>query len=349
MSLAAVGPRGPGARVALALIGSHRFRGGLFLVTLALVLAVGLSFRLPDLERPGRNYDEGVYLQSLLLMRHGYLPVRDIVATQGPLHLYLAYAPYALGGYTLEAARLGAVGASLLAIVGLAWAGAATIGRIGGVAAALALALSPAFLNVSRQALPEAPALAFTILAVGAAGKAWTTDRDRWRIAAGALFAVACLVKPIVAPAGLAVVTLGVTPRSWRASALVPVVAMLVGLGALLGVGLGPALDQVVGWRLQGEQVDPSLETIRHNAELLVDRLVLEEQPAFYALALVGALLLARSRLRFGLAVVGWFVGQLGLLLLYVNLSSHLGVALLPPLALLLGAAATAAWRAIAT
>lgn len=349
MSLAAVGPRGPGACVALALVGSRRFRGGLFLATVALVLAVGLSFRLPDLERPGRNYDEGVYLQSLLLMRHGYLPVRDIPATQGPLHLYVAYPPYALGEYTLEAARLGAVGASLLAILGLAWAGAATIGRVGGVAAALALALSPAFLNVSRQALPEAPALAFTILAVGAAGKAWTTDRDRWRLAAGALFAAACLVKPVVAPAGLAVVVLGFTPRSWRASVLVPAIAALVGLGALLGVGIGPALDQVIGWRLEGEQVDPSLETIRHNAELLVDRLLLPEQPALYALAFVGAVLLARSRSRFGLAITGWFVGQLGLLLLYVNLSSHLGVTLLPPLALLFGAAATAAWRAIAT
>lgn len=348
MSVAASPPRRPSARLSRALTSLGRLRAGLFVATVVAVVVVGLAFRLPDLERPNRNYDEGVYLQALLLMRHGYLPVRDIAASQGPLHLYLAYPAYALGGYTLEAARIGVVVASLLAITGLALTGAAGIGLVGGVAAAAALALSPTFLDLSRQALPEPPALAFTVLAVGAAARAWTTDRDRWRLASGALFAVACLVKPIVAPAGLAVMVLTYTHRSRRSSLLAPVVAALVGVGVLLGVGLGAALDQVIGWRLQGQQVDAGPGMVRHNADLLVGRLLGQEGPAFHALAFVGALALARARSRFGLAVVGWLAGQAGLLLLYTNLSSHLGVTLLPPLALLLGGAAAAAWGTVA-
>ena len=98
------------------------------LIAAVSVLAVALAFRLPCLDVPNDNYDEGVYVESLLLMHDGYRPFRDIVATQGPLHLYVAYPPYALGGHTLSAARLGTVAASCLGVISVGVAAGALFG-----------------------------------------------------------------------------------------------------------------------------------------------------------------------------------------------------------------------------
>ena len=318
-------------------------------MALTVVALLALALRLPNLAMPNDNYDEGVYLQSLLLMRHGYHPFSEILATQGPLHLYLAYPSYALGGYTLSAARAGSVVASLAGLGGVAWAAYALGGRVGGAGAALALALGPTYLAASRQALPEAPAVALAALAVGAAAWAHRTDRDRWRLSAGVLLALACLVKPIAVPAAIPVVLLASTRRSPRASLLAPATAAAVGVAGLAAVGTLGALDQVIGWRLGGRQFDPTLPVIQHNAELLVDKMFRQEQPAFYALAAVGGFALARRSPRAGSALVGWLGAQLALLLTYANLSSHLGTFLVAPLAVLAGLGLAAGWSAVSS
>ena len=326
---------------------SSRQRHLLTLASLAAVVLVARSFRLEDLSRPSDNYDEGVYLQSLLLMRHGYRPFVDIVATQGPLHLYLAYVSYALGGYTLAAARLGSVVASLAAVLGVAWVGFRLWGPLAGLGAALALALSPTYLLVSRQALPEAPATAFAALALGAAAEAYRRDLSRWRVLAGTLLGLACLIKPIVAPVAVPVFLLAADRRSWRSMALAPASTALVGLAGLLAAGGGVVLDQVLGWRVQAGQLDPTLSTVGHNVDLLLDKMFRQEQPAFYVLAIVGGLALIRRSYRAGLALIGWLLVALVLLLAYANLSSHLGATLLIPLSLLAGVGLAAGWSAV--
>jgi hypothetical protein len=325
----------------------ERLRSILTLSALAAVLALALALRLPNLGQPNDNYDEGVYLQSLFLMRHGYRPFADIVATQGPLHLYLAYPPYALGGYTLAAARAGSVLASLAGLAGVAWAGAALGGRVGGLVAALALALSPTYLTVSRQTLAEAPAVALAALAVGAAAWARRTDRDRWRVAAGGLLALACLVKPIVAPAAVPVLLLA-WGHSWRSTLLAPVAGCAVALAGLAAVGAGGAVDQVIGWRLGGRQLDPSAAVVSANVDLLIDKMFRQERPAFYALAAAGGAILAMRSPRAGLAMVGWLAAQLAVLLTYVNLHSSLGATIVPALAALAGLGMAAGWSALA-
>ncbi len=305
-------------------------------VALALVLMVALGFRLPNLSEPNDNYDEGVYLESLLMIDRGYRPFSDIISTQGPLHLYVAYVPYALGGHTLEAARAGSVIASLVGLIGVAWAGGALGGPIGGVGAALTLGLGPTYLGVSRQALPEAPAVALSALSVGAAAWAGRTDEDRMRLLAGGLLGLACLVKPVVEPAALAVAVLAASRRSLRSSLLGPVVGLAVGGAGLLIAGPGEALGQLVSWRLAGQELD--LAVVQHNTGLLADKMFHQERPGFYALAAVGALALLARTPRAGLAVLGWLVIELGLLLAYTDLKSHLGVTLVAPLAILAGA-----------
>lgn len=316
-----------------------RLTAGATWLALGVSMVWAIHVRLPDLERPGRNYDEGVYLQSLLLMRHGYRPVADIVATQGPFHLYLAYVSYALGGYTLQAARMGVVVASLVTILAVAWTSHRLAGRLAAVASTLALALSPTLLLLSRQALPEVLALAFVAPAVGAAVAAWQTDRHRWRVLAGLLLAAACLIKPLVAPAALPVIILGYRRRSALASLLSPTVAGLAGLAGLALVGAGSTFEQVIGWRLRAQQLDPSWPIVSHNAGLLLDKLSGREGAALYTLGGLGAVLLVITSGRLALALVGWLVVQLGLLLCYANLSAHLDVALLPAVTLLVGVA----------
>jgi hypothetical protein len=111
-------------------------------------------------------------------------------------------------------------------------------------------------------------------------------------------------------------------------------VAVVTGVAGVLGVGIRGSLNQVVGWRLSAGQV--SLETIPHNAALLLDKMQVEH-PAVYTLAIVGAAILwRRDRLVF-LATAGWAGAALLLLLTYTELSGHLGATLLVPLALLVG------------
>jgi hypothetical protein len=318
---------------------------GLLGVLAALVLALWL--RLPDLDVPSSNYDEGVYLESLLLMRHGFRPFLDIVTTQGPLHLHLAYIPYALGGFTLSAARLGSVIASAIALVGVAWSAGVLAGPAAAIGAAVVLALSPTVLGVSRQTLPEAPALALISLAVATALMAWRTDRDRWRALSGLLLGLACLVKPVVAPAALPVLLLALSRRSPWSSVAAPLVAGVVGLAGIALVGGWVAFEQVIGWRVGGRQLDPSWVVLADNADLLIDKMFRQERPAMYALAAAGGVFLARRSRLLGFALIGWLGAQLALLLAYVNLSSHLGVILVAPLAILFGVAVAAGWSAL--
>ncbi len=219
----------------------------LFLGGALLVVLLALSLRLAQLDVPNDNYDEGVYLESLLLMRDGYRPFHDIVATQGPLHLYLAYPAYALGGQSLTAARVGAVCGSVLGVVGVVIAGSALVGRLAGLVAGLILAISPTYLTVSRQALPEPPAIGLAAMAVACASVAVQARQDHWRVAAGVLLGLACLVKPTVAVTAVPVVLLSGDGRCLRSWLSAPLGTGLVGIFGLIGVGLPGSVGQVVG------------------------------------------------------------------------------------------------------
>jgi hypothetical protein len=327
----------PDHRGMRATICSARRKDLLFLVGALLVIVLALAFRVTRLDVPNDNYDEGVYLESLLLMHDGYLPFRDIVATQGPLHLYLAYPAYALGGHTLTAARLGAVTGSMLGVFGVVIAGSVLVGRVAGLVAGLIFALSPTYLTVSRQALPEPAAIGLVAIAVACAGVARRTCQQRWRLAAGVLLGLACLIKPTVAVAAVPVVLLSGDGRSLRSWVTAPVAAGLVGMLGLAGVGLDGSLGQVVGWRLAAGQL--RLDVVPWNAALLIDKMWSAEQPMTYALTIAGiATLWVRER-RLFVAWTGWVLCSLISLLMYSELSGHLGSTLIAPLALLGGAA----------
>jgi 4-amino-4-deoxy-L-arabinose transferase-like glycosyltransferase len=307
------------------------------LAAFAGIAALALAWRLADLNDPTDNYDEGAYLSALFLMRHGFRPFVEINTGEGPLNLYLSFVPYALGGFTLEAARAGTALISMIGIVGVVCAGRSIAGPVAGLAAGFILAISPSYLRVSRWVGPEAGAIAVAALAVAMALLACSTDRIRFRLLSGALFAVANLIQGSVVMAAVPVLLMTVRRSAPRTVLVAPLAALGV-VTVVLGV-VGPAevFGRIVGWRAGGGQFSATWETVAANGSMLLDKMFRQEQPALYALAGVGAIAAFRRAPRVGAALLGWLVAQLALLLVYTELSSHLGTTLLGPLAVLAG------------
>jgi 4-amino-4-deoxy-L-arabinose transferase-like glycosyltransferase len=326
-----------------AAVESRLRRNGPELAWLILLAVLALAMRLPGLAEPANNYDEGVYLQALLLLARGYEPFSEIAVSQGPLHLHAQLPFFLLFGQTVAAARAASVAYSLAALAGVWWIGRQLGGRRAGLAAAVLLAVSPTYLRFSRQALADLPALAPATLAVGAALAYRRTGRGRWLVGAGLLLGLGVLMKPIVLPAGLAVAALVWRPDrpGWRALGVVAGLVTAAALAVLLGLGPGPVSAQVLGFRAGARAAYGwSLE---QNGALLVDKLD-QEQLGFYALAAIGAGVAAAGPRRWpALAIALWAAATLGLLLAHSPLRYHHMVILLPPLAVLGGATVAAA------
>ena len=84
-------------------------------VLLAVVAAV---VRLPTfLSSRTLSFDDGVYGASVVDMRRGLVPYRDLFSSQGPLHLPLLYAGDVLGLHTIDAPRLTPLVAGIVAAI----------------------------------------------------------------------------------------------------------------------------------------------------------------------------------------------------------------------------------------
>ncbi len=146
-------------------------------VSLVALLFLGIAawMRLRDLGLPfdRDGYDEGVYWQSLRAMGSGYHLYQNIFYSQPPFFLLSIFPTYMLFGQTLWAARLGIALVSLIGFVGAFLLGTALSGRIGGLAALLLLLIDPLYLQQSQTLQAEAPFVAFSLLAVGAAYLWW--------------------------------------------------------------------------------------------------------------------------------------------------------------------------------
>jgi hypothetical protein len=336
----------PGARGA-ALGWSRVGRLCLLVELLALLMVLGLAVqpRIANVEHYTGSFDEGVRAEQLLLMEHGYRPFRDIFASQGPLLLDLMYPLYLLFGATLGAARLAV---SLLSVLGLlgAWWTVRPLGRPGGVAAAALLALSPSYLDNSRLALAEIPSLAPCLWAAGCAVRWQRGGRPAWLYAAAVLATLGVLIKPMVLPVVVPIALLALlrSPLRWR-----PVFgAALLGF-ALAGLVLllldARRVFEVLGAYRTGAQHSVG-SAASENLVLIAKQLIGREKLGFVLLAAAGVVggLRFWPRLTVGLAL--WATAQLGLFLLYTDLSDKHVVYFVPQLALLGGVAAAAAMAA---
>ncbi|MCC7105182.1 MAG: glycosyltransferase family 39 protein [Chloroflexi bacterium] len=328
------------------------------------VLALALAFRLVNLDSYSGLFDEGIRVEQLYLMTWGYRPFRDIFAAQGPLLLDSLYPFYLVGsavlGQTLVAARVAAVCYSLLGIVALAWLAHQIAGRWAAVSAALVLALSPLYLEGSRLALAEVPALAPAMLSVGAITRYSATGRLRWLILAAAALTWSILMKPITV-AAIPAVCIGALGQGWpgwrqllgsvrpsqalatlrrwsglRWLASVGVLMVLVSIAIVFLLDFSGVWDQIFRYR-EASRAATSW-SVRKNLVAIV-RGFGYEPLTLLPLALLGTVLASATRSRRALPAIVWTLGGVALLLFYSPLHGKHIVVAIPGLALMTGLA----------
>jgi len=315
-----------------------------------LLVAAALPMRLANIGSYSGKADEGTRAEQLLLMAAGFRPVKDIFASQGPLSLDVFYPFFIMLDRTLAGARLAVVAYSLVELLAVFWLGRLAGGRVGGWAAGLLLLASPTFLKNSRLALVEVPAILPATLAL-AAGIAYArSTRRRWLVLSAVALALALSIKPMVAavvPAiGLALLLRRGATHASLARDLLGYAAVCGGLLAAIVLAVGPAelYDQLVRYRVGSREAEGW--GLASNWSMLWGELQWD-QPAFYALALVGGILLVPARPREGLPLVLWAGLSFGLLLAYSPLGTKHAVLQIPPTAALAGAGLGVAWSLV--
>jgi hypothetical protein len=316
--------------------------------TLLIVVAVGMRVVNPGVY--SGLFDEGIRVEQLFLMSAGYRPFRDIFAAQGPLLLDLLHPWFVLFGQDLVAARWSVGVYSLVGLAGAYWLARLVGGPLAAIAAAILLVLSPLYLEGSRIALAEVPALAPAMFAVGAAIVYARNGSRRWLVACGLLLAVSLLMKPITlaagVPAGLAVLS------RWRAGLrtmlvdglLLGMLVAVIGIVVVVGVGLAGVFDQIVAYRMESRGSEGwSLWKNR----VALARALSFEPPALAWLGVGAGLLLLARRQVDAMLVVAWAAASVVLLLMYSPLHGKHAVVMIPPLAVLAGVGVGGAVRLI--
>ena len=318
------------------------------LESVAFLLALSLAIwpRVSNLDAYTGSFDEGIRSQQLLLMAAGYRPFTDIFASQGPLLLDLLFPFYLAFGQTLAAARSAVVACSIVAIVAAWWIGRQSAGWLGGLTAAVILAVSPSFLEGSRLALAEVPTIAPSLVAIGSL-LAYRHSGDRWLLALSAVCcALAVLVKPMALHIGVPIAVLLLAPsarlpltdarRWWRSVVLDTLLyGLIVGaICAVVIVLLGPAqvwdnLGAYRGGAGHAFGADAG-ENLRLTANVMRG-----ERPGLFVLATAGLLLGLWHRPAVTVALAAWAVAVLALFAGYGDLADKHIVYLTPSVALL--------------
>jgi hypothetical protein len=166
-------------------------RGGALqgrLAALLILIAAGLY--LWPIAGFTRDYDEGVYWQSLRAMAEGHPLFTSVFSSQPPMFLLSIYPFYMAFGQTIAAARIGIAIFALIGIVAMYWLASEIGGPWAGLIAAALLIVDPHYLHQAQTLQAEGPAVAIEILAVALAVAA-SRRAGRWRMTLAALAGVA--------------------------------------------------------------------------------------------------------------------------------------------------------------
>jgi 4-amino-4-deoxy-L-arabinose transferase-like glycosyltransferase len=193
------------------------------------------------------NYDEGVYLASLDLMRHGQELGSQIYTSQPPVFYWLLRVLAAPFGSSISGIRLAFV---LVAVVGVLAAivlGWLLHGPSAGVTAGALVAIGPPYPTVAPTVSADVPAvvLGLVSLALLAFALRGTTSRA-WAGGAGAVLVLAILTKVLAVPFVVPFAALMLAARATRR--LLP--ATLVGgvvMALIVALASAPALGDI--WR----------------------------------------------------------------------------------------------------
>lgn len=172
------------------------------LAVLALVLRLPAYFASTHL-----TFDDGVFASSVIAMRDGGAPFRDVFSSQGPLFLPLAYVGDALGLRTLDSPRVLAVTSGIVIVLAVYWTALQLTDRVGALLAAGLAATSGSLMWVTGPLAADGPALAFAMLAFAASLR--LRDRASFAnailvgLAVGATLSTKAMEAPILLPAAL--------------------------------------------------------------------------------------------------------------------------------------------------
>lgn len=226
------------------------------------LVVLAVAVRVPAfLAERALTFDDGVFGNSVVAMRQGGVPFRDVFSSQGPWFLPLAWLGDLLAGQPLNGPRVAAVVAGAVAVSATYLAALRLTDRAGAVLAGGILAVSGGLAWVTGPLAADGPALAFAALSFLAA----LTLRDSPRLttaallgaAVGATMSTKSLEAPVLVPVGLvlaAPVIAGLRRRRVDTAALTrALVAVAASVAVFASVslwfGLADVWDQSVVYR----------------------------------------------------------------------------------------------------
>lgn len=128
---------------------------------------LALLLRLPAYFAPrGLTFDDGVFANSAIAMRHGGVPFAEVFSSQGPLFLPLVWLGDLLGARTLDSTRVLAVVSGVVAVLLTYLVARRVSDRTGALVAGALVATSGAFMWVTGPLAADGPALAFAVATV---------------------------------------------------------------------------------------------------------------------------------------------------------------------------------------
>jgi hypothetical protein len=215
------------------------------LIGVALVLRLGALLVHRDL-----SFDDSVYGASIVAMRHGLVPYRDLFASQGPLQFPLLFAGDVIGLGAQNGPRVIPVLAGIVTPI-VVWATGRRLGAMPGVAlvAGLLVAATGSMLWTTGPATADGPAAAFTAGAIYVA-VGYEIRPTSWApLLAGGFLGAALATKPLMFPAVLPVM-IWMSRRSRGACLTTGAAALCVWLASALPFGLSHVWDQSIVFHL---------------------------------------------------------------------------------------------------
>jgi 4-amino-4-deoxy-L-arabinose transferase-like glycosyltransferase len=306
------------------------------------------------------GFDDGQFAESVLAMRAGGLPFREVFSSQGPLFLPMAWLGDLLPGRTIDSPRTIAVLSGVALAIAVYCAGRELTTRAGALLAAALVAVSGSVLwttgPLTSDGLGEAFATATVAVALTYRRKPSVGKIVAIGVLAGAAFSVKSLLE---VPALLAVGLIVIDRRRIRDILMVPAIALAISFAVAAPWGLHRVYEQSVAYHTDQAQH----REIGANATKTLRTLVERDSPLLAAglVAVVAALIVRRrsrsrprehtdllARLTSGLGpIVVWLVLSLAVLLLEAPMWRNHLAHVAPAAVLLIGAAAST--RRIAT
>lgn len=232
------------------------------------------------------TYDDGVYLASVVAMRSGGLPYRDVFSSQGPLFLPLLWLGDVVvnaGGWAPWAPRLVPLAGAIVLTVLAHRVALRMTDRIGAAVAAAAVATSGTLFLTSTSVASDTVAAAFAGGALAAAaGVTPRAGRGRLVVVAVLIGSALAVKSGLVAGPAVAVVWLVARRRGWTTGAVVAAGALLTIVAVSVPWGLGNVVDQFVGLHLDSRR---GYDT-RRNVGLLREAVWRQDRPFVVLIAL---------------------------------------------------------------